>query len=533
MTQSTEPAASASVFVHRSFRLLWNASLLCNMGCWMSMVAASWLMTQLDPRPVMVALVQTASTLPFFLLSMPSGVFADLTDRKTILLAAQTGNLIASAVLAGMAFTGTLTPIALTLVTFALGAMLALYTPAAQAAISEVVPREQMQQAVAYNIASFNVARTLGPGIASAFLVAGAVSSLFLINAVAFALVLLALRRLPALPPSISGLPPERPWAALQAGLRYARHAPHVQALIWRSVVLTLSGSALWALLPLLGAENGKSDAMTYGLRMACMGIGAVLGAIWVSRLRDRFSPEAIFTSSSIVFALATVICAVLSGYAWANWIIPLILLGAGAAWILCNSLLFTLAQTNVPAWVRARTGALLLVVFQGGMALGAFAWGSLATEFSVSIALWVAASITLPGLWLRRPMSLVSGHAHEVTLSDVQIDPALGAKTGGDPGQPVAIEIHYRVSDLQQPDFLRLMQRVKKVRLLNGALHWQLCQSGEDANVFIERAMADSWIEYQRQQARQTLAQRQIWTEIEQLLGAEQRPQIRYQQEI
>src|SRR5436190_24080147 len=181
-----DPAGMTAPLRRGVFRALWIASVAANVGPWMQEVGAAWLMTSLTPSPLYVTLIQAGSSLPMFLLAVPSGALADIVDRRRMLLATQTWMLCAAATLGMVTVSGHVTPLVPLAVTFAMGFGVALNGPAWQAVISELVPREELPSAVALNSVGFNLARATGPALGGFIVAAGGPGATFLLNAVSF-----------------------------------------------------------------------------------------------------------------------------------------------------------------------------------------------------------------------------------------------------------------------------------------------------------------------------------------------------------
>lgn len=511
-------SSHGSVLAHRSFRLVWSAGALTNLANWMGIVAAAGLMTQLNPSPFMVALVQTANSLPYLLLALPAGVLADVMDRRRLMLAMQVGSILVSGALALLIWHGKIGPWGLVGLTSMLGAMLAVNHPSAQATVGDVVPREQMQHAVALGSISFNLARCVGPGVAGVLLTLIGAAPLYALTCVAFMAAVLALYRLPALiPTSLQSQmhPPEGLMSGLQTGLRYARHAPAVQAVLVRSALFTLSGSALWALLPLVARDTLESRAAGYGVLLACLGGGAILGGLVLAQLRNRFSLDRLVSSAALAFAAVTVAVAQIHR----PMAVYALLVFGGAVWLIGNTTLFTLSQTGVPSWVRARANSLLLVVFQGSMGLGAMWWGSVANVYGVQMALIAAAAATVVLQLFNRFFRLSARTAEEVT----QVNPQEWADSTWSPSvmideDQVVVEVRYTIPPHNKLEFLARMKRVGRARRRNGALSWHLYRDVEDPEIYTERVVADSWSDYERQQLRSTLTDQAHQARIEKL---------------
>jgi MFS family permease len=237
---------------HDVFRRLWLASLASYMAIWMQSVAGAWLMTSLTSSALLVALMQTAISLPMFLLSLPAGVMADLVERRRLILSTQSLLLIVSVLLAVLALSGAVGPWGLLAMTSMLGTGMALNGPAWQASMCEAIERDELAQALTLTGIAYNIARAVGPALAGGLQAAQGPWLVFVINAVAYAWVVrVAWRWRPA--PAGSPLPPERLISGIRVGLNYAAHTVAVRAPLIRTAAFMLPASSLWALIPVVG----------------------------------------------------------------------------------------------------------------------------------------------------------------------------------------------------------------------------------------------------------------------------------------
>jgi MFS family permease len=354
------------------FRALWIAAVASNIGTWMQSVGAAWLMTSLTPSPLLVALMQTATSLPVFLVGLPAGTLADVVDRRKLLLVTQAWMLLVALILGVITWVGLVSAWALLALTFLLGLGAALSGPAWQAIIPDLVEREEIAPAVALDAMGINVARAVGPAIGGFVVAAAGSGAVFLLNAVSFLGILVVIYRWRRTH-TPSDAPPEDMLGATAAGLRYVRHAPALQTVLVRIGVFSLGASALWALLPAVARHDLSLDATGYGIILGSLGLGAVGGALLLPRLRRTLSVDALTAAATLVFALATLAFAYLR-------LVPVLvvsMMAGGVAWIAMMSSLTAAAQTASPAWVRARALGIYLLVFQGLMAAGSFAWGA------------------------------------------------------------------------------------------------------------------------------------------------------------
>src|SRR5438128_11035402 len=297
-----QKVSSWSPLGHALFRALWLAAVASNIGTWMHNVGAEWLMTNLAPTPLVVALMQTAENAPIFLLALPSGALADIVDRRRLLLFSQGWMLISGGTLAFLALMGCVTPAILLILTFSLGLGTALNAPAWQAIVPELVPRSELPAAVSLNSVAFNIARAVGPALGGMLVAALGSWAVFLLNSISFVGVIFVIYRWRREPvESIS--PTERVMGAMRAGMRYVRHAPELRAVLIRTAVFACCASALWAMLPLIARKDLGLGAVGYGILLGGLGVGAILGAFVLPKARQLLSANLLVIFGTIIFA--------------------------------------------------------------------------------------------------------------------------------------------------------------------------------------------------------------------------------------
>ena len=486
------------------FRALWIATVVSNVGTWMQNVGAAWFMMSLSPSPTLVALVQAATSLPVFLVGLPAGALADIVDRRRLLLWTQGWMLVITAVLGGLTFLGVVTPWVLLTLTFALGLGAALNAPAWQAIVSELVPRADLQAAVTLNGVGFNVARAVGPALGGIVVATAGVGAVFLLNAVSFLGVLMVLFRWQRTSRE-NPLPPEHVLGAMRAGLRYVRYAASVHAVLIRTGLVMLCGSALWALLPLVARVELGLDAIAYGMLLGALGVGAVVGATMLPRVRQRITVDLLLTGATILFAAVTLALAYVREFVW----LCAAMAGGGIAWITLMSSFNTAVQTAVPAWVRARALAAYLLVSQGGLAAGSAVWGAVATHVGTTTALlWATCGLIL-GLAVTGYYR-IGGEAVDVTPSLHWPEPTMTSAPRPEDG-PVLVTIEYRIDPHHARDFAAAMQDLRVVRRRDGAMYWELFRDGADPGRYLEIFLTESWVEHLRQHTRVVIADRAV----------------------
>ena len=509
MTATDTAAAGTSAWAplrERAFALIWTAAVLSNIGTWMHDVAAAWLMTTLAPEPLMVALVQAATSLPIFMFALPAGALADLIDRRRLLLGLQVGACAVTVLLALTVATGAISPLLLLLLTFVLGTTTALAAPAWQAMTPDLVPKPLLAQAVALNGVGINIARAIGPALGGLVVTALGLVWPFVFNAVSFVVVILALWLWRHEPVAVSALPAERFLAAIRAGLRYGRGSAPLRATLARSAGFFLFGSALWALLPLFARGPLAGGPGLYGLLLTAVGAGAVAGALLLPPLKKRLGADRTVALGTAALAL---VMAAFGSFPVVAVALPACAL-AGLAWIAVLSSLNVSAQMALPAWVRSRGLAVNLAVFFGSMTLGSIAWGWLAGSLGLAGTFGLAAAGALAGIAVTWRWKLQGGAVLDLQPSAHWPAPILAEAVPGE-GGPVLITIEYEIDLPDLAAFRAAVTDLGHERRRDGAFFWQIFADGADPRRQVEVFMLENWLEHLRQHERVTEADRRL----------------------
>ncbi|MFL5462311.1 MAG: MFS transporter [Gemmatimonadales bacterium] len=497
----------------RIFRLLWLAVLISNIGTWMQTVGAQWLLVGLPGAATLVALVQTADTLPDVLLAFPAGALADAFDRRRLLIILQLLQVAIGAGLTALTLTGHMTPALLLAFTLALGGASAMTVPPYEALIPELVPREQLPSASALGAISINLARAIGPAIAGLLIARVGVGVVFGINTAAFLLligVLLVWRR----PIEAAAQAPERFLPALRAGGRYVRYSPITRRILLRLGLFIGPATAVWALLPLVATRLLHLGSGGYGLLLGALGCGAVAGALLLPRFSSALTPNRMLAAGSAVYAGAMAVLVLVRHPLPAF----LVLLPAGAAWVVIISSMNAMIQLFLPGWVRARGLAAYQIVLFGSQAAAALVWGLVAGLAGLVVAFLLAA-----GLLLLTAASLRLWPLYDVTglnrdPSRPWPEPHLGMEPEEDIG-PVLVATTYTVAPERQERFLQAMRDLRLSRLRTGAIRWELYRDGAFPNRFVEEYTVPSWEEHLRQHhGRLTGADAEIEARVDEL---------------
>jgi MFS family permease len=492
-----------------------------NLGGMGQTVGATWLMTSMAPRADMVALVQAATAAPIMLLALVAGAMADNFDRRKIMLGAQLFMLASAAALAGMTFAHLVTPAWLLFFTFLIGIGLALNAPAWQASVGDMVPREDIAEAVALNSVGLNIARSTGPALGGVIVAAIGAAGTFALNAISYVgLVIVLLRWRPVRPSRV--LPPERLWTAIGAGLRYSALSPNIRVVLLRGAVFGLGAGAILALMPLVARNLLLGGPVTYGLLLAAFGIGAIGGAFLIGQVRGRLSTEASMRLYCCFYAAAAL------GLGWSRSL-PLSALAlalAGAGWVMALSSFNVSIQMASPRWVVARALSLYQMTMFGGMAAGAWFWGETAARVGIPVALSASALPMLVNALLGLILPLASAADLDLAPLRDHREPATALPIAPSSG-PVAITIEYRIAQEDVFAFLAAMADWRRIRRRDGARNWTLSRDLHDPEIWLERYRAATWLDYLRHNHRITRADAPAHQAIHSLHRGEAPPRV------
>jgi len=390
-----------SPLAHRAFLLILVGSLLSNFGNAIQSVGAAWQLTIMDQPADVIALAQTATNLPIMLLALPAGAWADMFDKRLVMLLAQCGMLAMSLLLVALALAGMTPPIAIIGLTALLAAGVACFNPALSASIGGIVPRTELAAAVALNILAFNVARSVGPALGGAIVSVGGAAAAFVANAASYLMVIFVLWRWrpePAPPKERRSLLP-----VIAEGFRYAGSSREIRTIMLRAFTFTTTGAAAWALMPLVSSDLLGKGSAVYGLLLGALGAGAVIGAATSTWFRARFTAEAIIRAAGIIYGLGCLGVAMQPGLP----AMLALLVMAGAGWVQALSGFSVAGQLWSPREIVGRITAMVSSLTFGGIALGSWLWGHFAESHGVVAALMASggAMVVLPLIGLLFPM--------------------------------------------------------------------------------------------------------------------------------
>jgi MFS family permease len=509
-------------FRQTTFAVLWIATVLGNTGSFMRDVASAWLVTDLSSKPAAVAMIQAASTIPVFLLVIPAGVLSDILDRRKLLITMQLVLASVSATLMLLSHTGALTVSSLVVLTFVGGVGAALVGPTWQSIVPELVPRQDLKNAVALNSLGFNIARSIGPAAGGLLLAALGASVAYSADVVSDLIVISALvwwRRAPRAVDELS----EHFFGAFRAGLRFVRSSHELHVVLMRAAIFFAFSSALWALLPIVARQLLGGNAGFYGILLGAVGAGAILGALVLPQLRRRFDTDGLLLGAAIITSITTAVLAL----GPPRLLAVVILLGLGGAWIVVLTTLNGAAQAILPNWVRGRGLAVDLMIVNGAMAGGSLGWGIVAGALSVPVTLLVSACGLFVVAFVLHRIKLPAGEA-DLKPSNYWPEPLTADPVEHDRG-PVLVLIEYRIAKDDRSKFFECLKRLSQARRRDGAYGWGITEDAADPERIVEWFMVESWAEHLRQHHRLSNADADIQRETTQFHIGPNPPVVRH----
>lgn len=359
---------------HRNFRLYYLGQLVSLNGTWMQHLAQAWLLYRLTESSFMLGLAGAAALLPNLLFGLYGGVLADRLPRRDLLMASQAIAMVQAFALGVLTLGGWVTPAHIIVLAFLLGIVQALEMPARHSLVAQLVPREDLPNAIALNSSLFHLARFVGPAVAGVLVAWVGEGVVFMVNGLTFVAVLVALRavRLPARPEGH-----EVETGGLRAGVRYAWGETTIRAALGMVAAASLFGASSAVLMPVFAVQVFGSGSKSLGWLLGALGAGAFVGALTLARCGTVTGLERVIAAMGAIAGAALFAFAATGSLAVALLILPV----AGYAMTTLIASSNAYIQLTVPDRLRGRTMALFALALHGAMPLGHLAVGA-AAEF-------------------------------------------------------------------------------------------------------------------------------------------------------
>ena len=368
---------------HRNFRLFWAGAFLSNTGTWMQAVAQGWLVYQLTNSAFWLGVDAFMSTAPGLVLTLLAGVFADLVDRRRLLLFTQVGAGLSALVLAILIVTNVVHVWMILVLSFVTGCCFAIAGPSYQAITIDLVGREDLANAIALNSTQFQFSRVMGPVLAGLALKIFGLAGCFFANALSFVAVIVALMMVrfdekKAIEPAHSLKDSRAVMRDLLEGLKYVRHRPRVFMLLLISGMTSLFGAPYLSMIPLFARDIFHLDEGGNALMMGMSGAGAFVGALTLAYLGDFKNKGWSVLMGALGFSLCLI------GFAFSKQLMVSLafIFGMGVAIVSCVAVVNTLLQQLVTDEMRGRVMSMFILSFIGTMPIGNLIAGAAASRF-------------------------------------------------------------------------------------------------------------------------------------------------------
>jgi MFS family permease len=490
--------------------------------------AATWMINSISQSTLLLSLISTAATLPFFLFILPAGALADIAERKNVLYAAYSWLGICAGGLAILGWFHLLTPYVILGSVFLIATGFAFNAPAFSAAVPEMVSNEELPSAATLSGLQLNISAIAGPALGGVLLLFVGANTVFALNALCFVLVLIAIA---PWKPTVSRLPLESFFESVASAIRYVRYSQRIRIILIRNAIFSFFISVIPALLPVVGLKELHLSPSSLGLLFTSMGIGSVVAVVLIlPSARARFSPNTLTRWAAFLGCIVSILMALIRE----EPVFLLVAALAGVGWTVSAAELWVAAQRAMPGWARGRMNATVIMVSQGAMAFGGILWGTIAATDGVKSALLVQAILILAVLivthLLGNPWSIdftMTADPDAVPATVMNVGYKLLYRPQPKDG-PVLVTIEFQLDRSRGAQFVELMREVRLIHLRNGAYSWQLFEDPTRHNMFRIEMMVPSWTQYLLQQDRVTKADREVIEQAESLHVGPDPPEVR-----
>jgi MFS family permease len=511
-----EPKQNTSVWLalrNPAFFGLWLPSVVSGVCVSAHDTAATWLMNSLGASPLLLALIATAASLPFFVFTLPAGALADLSDRKNLLIAVYLWLAAAAGLLAVCTWLHWVHPYVILTTVFLLGIGFAFNAPVWGSIVPEIVQKEELASAITLGGVQMNLGGILGPALGGLLLPIMGPAMLFSLNALAFLTMAWVIsqryrrRRRPE--PHLENF-----LESFASAVRYVRYTPGMQVILTRNFVCSLFIAAVPALVPVVALQHLRLQASHLGLVFTSMGIGSLLGATLIlPYARAKASPNTLTILAGVMLVVVLVLMSIVPNL----WMFLPVTALAGISWTVKASELWIAGQRAMPDWARGRMNAVNLMASQGAVALGGVLWGGAATYVGLGPTLVGGALLLTASLTLAIPLSINFA-------SSLNLDPAplkttslmIGSThefsfTPEPDDGPVTVTRDLIIRPEDREEFLALVKEYRLIFLRNGAFLFRVAENLEHPGTFRTEMLVSSWAEHLRQFVRMTKAETEL----------------------
>jgi MFS family permease len=373
-----------------NFRLYWSGALCSNIGTWMQSLAQSWLVYQLTGSALLLGTVSFLQALPSLFLSLLGGVLADRIERRALMLYTQTASLVLAFALAALTLAGVVTVVDIMVIAFLSGLVNAINTPVRQGIVSDLVPRSDLQNAIAVNSAQFQTSRLLGPALAGMVVARFGGGWAFFINGLSFLAVIVSLLLL-KLPPWSPPLKKTSVWQSAREGVSFVFRHEVLGTLVLIAAVPALFAFSYQSMMPVFAQTVLGVGAQGLGGLLSATGAGALVGALTVASLSNFRHRGLLQLGSAIVFG------AMLVAFSFSRHLplsVALLVVGSACS-MMFSSLNQTFLQSLAPDAMRGRVLSVLTLTTFGVMPMGSMLAGVVAQNWGAPVAVGIGGALS------------------------------------------------------------------------------------------------------------------------------------------
>jgi MFS family permease len=506
---ASEPKQNTSIWLalrNPAFVGLWLPSVVSGVCVSAHDTAATWLLNALGASPLLLSLIATAASLPFFLFTLPAGALADLGDRKNLFIAVYLWLAAAAGLLAVCTWLHWVHPYVILTTVFLLGIGFAFNAPVWASIVPEIVQKEELASAITLGGVQMNLGGILGPALGGLLLPIMGPAMLFSLNALAFLTMARVIsqryrrRRRPE--PHLEDF-----LASFADAARYVRYTPGMQVILTRNFLFSLFIAAVPALVPVVALHHLRLQATQLGLVFTSMGIGSLLGATLIlPYARAKASPNALTILAGGILVAVLVLMAIVPDL----WMFLPVTALAGISWTVSASELWIAGQRAMPDWARGRMNAVNLMASQGGVALGGVLWGGAATSVGLGPTLVGGALLLTASLTLAIPLSINFVRSLNLDPAPIKTTHEFSLTPKPNDG-PVMVTRDLIIRPEDREEFLALLKQYRLIFLRNGAFLFRVGESLEHPSTFRIEMLISSWAEHLRQFERMTKAETEL----------------------
>jgi MFS family permease len=499
----SEPKQNTSTWLalrNPAFVGLWLPNLVSGVCVAAHDTAATWLMNELGASPLLLSLIATGASLPFFLFTLPAGALADLSNRRNILIAVYLWLAAAAGLLAVCTWLHRVHPYLILTTVFLLGIGFAFNAPVWASVVPEIVQKEELASAITLGGVQMNLAGIVGPALGGLLLPVMGPAMLFSLNALAFLTTAWVIsqryhrRRRPE--PHLENF-----LESFASAARYVRYTPGMQVILTRDFLFGLFIAVVPALVPVVALQHLRLQASQLGLVFTSMGIGSLLGAALIlPYARAKASPNALTILAGAILVAVILLIAIVPNL----WMFLPITALAGISWTVSASELWIAGQRAMPDWARGRMNAVHMMASQGGLAVGAVLWGGAATSVGLGPTLVGGALLLTASLTLAIPLSINFAHSLNLDPAPLKTTHEFSLTPKPDDG-PVTVTRELIIRPEDREEFLALAEQLRLIFLRNGAFLFRVDENLEHPGTFRTEMLVSSWAEHLRQHARMT----------------------------